>query len=84
MTIIDKIEENENTGVVSVRFIKDDGTYHRTTIPLELDVETQLKIVDDHLTMMGFQPVMDIRSRLKLKQQVNLLRNKFNRKKDGE
>lgn len=84
MTIIDKINEDEITGIVSVRFIKDDDGYHRTTIPIESDVETQLQVVDGHLVQMGHQPVLDIQSRIRLKQRVERLRNKFNKKKEGQ
>lgn len=52
MTKIDRIEKSED-GTLLIRWIKDDGVYHRTSIPPDFDIDEQLDNVDRHLESMG-------------------------------
>ena len=63
MTKLNKIEVEEN-GTLSILYMKDDNTWHRTTIPTDIDPTVQQETVKIHLESMGFtgvdQPTEDL------------------------
>lgn len=56
MTKLDRIEIDSD-GVVFVRLVKDNGEYHRTTLPPGIDVNQQMGYVNAHLASMGASPI---------------------------
>lgn len=52
MSRVDRIDTMPD-GTLQIRFIKDNGGYHRTTIPPSVNPDAQMDFVDDHLQRMG-------------------------------
>lgn len=65
MARVDQIREVR--GTLEVRFVKDDGGYHRTTIPDDVDVDVQLDVVEAHLAAMGDRTKVRVLDRVSLK-----------------
>jgi hypothetical protein len=58
MTTLDKQQIDRN-GIILLRFIKPDGTYHRTSIMPGQDADAQMQAVNNHLEQMGHTKVGD-------------------------
>lgn len=56
MTKFNRMEMDEN-GVVTIRFKKDDGGWHRTAIDPGGDLNAQLDMVNAHLVKMGMTEI---------------------------
>lgn len=52
MTRVNLIEFQDD-GTILIRYKKDNGEYHRTSIPPSIDANRQLQAVDDHLATMN-------------------------------
>lgn len=57
MTTIDRIDPAGPDGTFSVRFLKTNGGYHRTTFLPGESVDAQMAAVNAHLQQMGHQPI---------------------------
>jgi hypothetical protein len=55
VTIVDRVYATSQ--IVQVRFIKEDGAYHRTTIEPGVSVDDQIAAVNAHLAKMKCKPV---------------------------
>lgn len=52
MSKVDRVEVGED-GTLFIRFLKDDGKWHRTSIPPNVDPDQQMAYVEAHLQSMG-------------------------------